>query len=123
MKYLLFLPLLLFTVFSCQHNLEKPKDLLSKSEMTDILTDIYLYKQTPDNIPLTKEVAFDTYVSIFKKYHTTKEIFQDSFGYYYIDGNSMQHIYDDVIEKLEGKLTPKQLQQLKEEEKTNTPKN
>ncbi len=107
----------LLLLFSCQHSLEKPKDLLSKSEMTEILTDIYLYKQTPDAAPLSKEAAFDTYVSIFKQHGTTKEIFQNSFDYYYANVEVMQHIYDDIIDNLKDKLTKEQLQQLKEEEK------
>lgn len=122
MKSVFFLFSFFYVVFSCQHALDKPKNLLSKSEMTDILTDIYLYKQTPDNIPMSKEIAFDTYITIFKKHNTTKEIFQDSYTYYYTDGNSMQHIFDNVIKNLEKKLTKEQLLQLKDEEKANAQK-
>ncbi len=117
MRVIVFLSLNFLLLFSCQHALEKPKDLLSKKEMTEILTDIYLYKQTPESIPLSKETAFDTYLSIFKKHKTTKEIFQNSFSYYYADAEAMQHIYDDVIENLEDKLTKEQLKQLRQEEK------
>ena len=116
MRFVL-LALISFTFFSCQKALEKPENLLSKKEMTSILTEIYLYKQTPDMIPLSSETAFSTYVSIFKKHNTTKEIFQDSFNYYYTNPKTMQHIYDDVIDNLKDMLTKEQLQQLQNEEK------
>jgi adenine C2-methylase RlmN of 23S rRNA A2503 and tRNA A37 len=84
--------------------------------MAAILTDIYLYKQTSNNMPLSKDTAFDTYVSIFIEHNTTKEIFQDSYNYYYAEANAMQHIYDDVTDNLKDKLTEEQLQVLEEEE-------
>lgn len=107
--------------FSCQHPLEKPDHLLSKKDMIAILSDIYLYKQTPTNLPLDQETAFDTYVSIFKAHHTTKEIFQNSYIYYYTDVNALQHIYDKVIDNLKSKLTKEQQHQLKEEESPENP--
>jgi hypothetical protein len=114
----------LFTVlFSCQHAVEKPKDLLSREEMAAILADMYLYKQSLNNIPMSKNDAFDIYVSIFKKYNTTKEIFQDSFNYYYVDFNNMPDLYDDVIDNLEDNLTKEQLKELKEQEKASTLEN
>jgi hypothetical protein len=108
---------ILFFFFSCQHALEKPDNLLSEEEMVAILTDIYLYKQSPENTPLSKDDAFDTYVSIFKAYNTTKEIFQNSYDYYYADIEAIQHIYDDVTDNLKDKLTKEQQQQMQEEEK------
>ncbi|MCT6868574.1 DUF4296 domain-containing protein [Apibacter sp.] len=111
---------LFLSLFSCQHALKKPDKLLSKTDMIAILSDIYLYNQTPSNIPLSKEIAFETYVSIFKAHHTTKEIFQDSYVYYYADANALQHIYDGVINHLKNKLSKEQQNQLKMEELSET---
>ncbi|MDR2121904.1 MAG: DUF4296 domain-containing protein [Flavobacteriaceae bacterium] len=109
--------LLCFTLllFSCQHALEKPKDLLSKEEMASILTEIYLYKQTPGNILLSKKDAFTIYVSLFKAHNTTKEIFQESYNYYYTDATALEEIYDNVINNLKDKLSEEQQKRLKKE--------
>lgn len=121
MKLFIFIFICLYlSVLSCQHPLEKPNHLLFKKDMIAILSDIYLYKQTPTNFPLDKETAFDTYVTIFKAHHTTKEIFQNSYIYYYADANALQHIYDKVIDNLKSKLTKEQQLLLKEEELTET---
>lgn len=118
-KFCLFLFFTL-AVFSCQRSIEKPKDLLSKSEMADIMADIYLYRQMPFNEPVMPVSSFDTYVSIFKKHKTTKETFQQSFDYYYIHSDEMAEIYDKTIDNLKDKLPEEQRKQL-EEEKSKKP--
>ncbi|MGM5630121.1 DUF4296 domain-containing protein [Apibacter raozihei] len=117
MKQILITLFFLCVLSSCQHALDKPEDLLSKEEMVDIMTDIYLYKQTPAELPLNDEIASDTYIAIFKKYKISKETFQQSFSYYYSNIEDMQHIYDRVIKNLKNKLPSKQLDILNAEEK------
>ncbi|MDR3273108.1 MAG: DUF4296 domain-containing protein [Flavobacteriaceae bacterium] len=115
MRKIGFFLIFVLAVFSCQRNLEKPKELLSKSEMADIMADLYLYRQMPLNAPLKPINSFDTYVSVFKKHKTTKEIFQQSFDFYYVDTDAMENIYDKAIDNLKDKLSKEQRKKLEED--------
>lgn len=101
-------------VLSCQQTVKKPKNLLSKEEMISILTDIYLYKQNMNSsVPLDKDKIFEIYVSIFKIHNTSKEQFQESYQYYYVNSTTLQNIYEEVLKNLKNKLDKNQQSLLK----------
>lgn len=116
MKKIFFYLLISFgMITSCNKTAEKPKDLLSKNDMAEILSEMYLYKQNTTGAFQKESDLFDTQVSIFKKHKTTKEIFQSSYDYYYVQTQDMNDIYDDAIDMLLDSLNKDQKKTLKNE--------
>lgn len=114
MKKLAYLFILLIGIVSCTKPYEKkPDDLLSKSEMKDILVDIYTSQQMMNSIQTQSsnqvlDIAKNT-MYIFEKHETTHKIFEDSFKYYYTQTGAYQKILDNVIDELKGNLSEDEL--------------
>jgi len=103
---------ILFVIFfwSCNKPyIKKPDDLLSKSEMVDILVDLYLSQQTLNAKPthtgdiiqnLAKNSAY-----IFERHGTTHKMFEDSYKFYFTDPKTYNSILDDVKDELQSQLS------------------
>lgn len=119
MKKLAYLFILLIGIVSCSKPyVKKPEDLLSKSEMKDILFDIYTSQQMMNSIQSQSsnqilDIAKNT-MYIFEKHETTHKIFEESFKYYYTDTGAYQKILDDVIDELKNNLSEEELQRYEE---------
>lgn len=119
MKKLAYLFILLIGIVSCSKPYaKKPEDLLSKSEMKDILFDIYTSQQMMNSIQSQSsnqilDIAKNT-MYIFEKHETTHKIFEESFKYYYTDTGAYQKILDDVIDELKNNLSEEELQRYEE---------
>ena len=107
--------ILICLFFSCNkpYN-EKPKDLLSKSEMVDIMVDLYINQQMINAVPVqsgtpTLNLANDA-VYIFDKHETTVKIFEDSYKYYFTDPKTYNKILDNVKDDLKDKLSEEALE-------------
>ena len=97
---------------------QKPDDLLSKSEMRDILVDIYTSQQMMNSIQSQSpnqvlDVAKNT-MYIFDQHETTHKIFEDSYKYYYTQTGAYQKILDDVIDELKNRLSEEELKKYEE---------
>lgn len=96
---------LLFIISGCQDKSGKlPENILSETEMVDILTDAYIAEAS---MPLLKKKGYDTYQAtpkiyehILKKHHTSKSIFDKSYTYYDSDFEKMKQIIEKVITNL-----------------------
>jgi hypothetical protein len=109
MKNLIYILALILTVISCEkpYN-KKPADLLSKTEMTDLLTDLYIDQQilnfSPPNAEYSLRIAENT-LSILKNHNVDKQVFEDSYKYYYTNPEAYQEILEKVKENIKGKLS------------------
>ncbi|MFV0146808.1 DUF4296 domain-containing protein [Empedobacter falsenii] len=122
MKYLYVAIILFLGVFSCApKNYEKPKDLIGKSDMIDILTDLYISQQGLQMYPIQNEnqslVLAKDAVDILNAYDVSINTFQESYKYYMMQPEKMKKMLDEVKNNLEDKLSKE------EKERQNTQKN
>lgn len=110
MKNLIFLSLIFLSIFSCApKNYDKPKDLIGKSEMIDILTDLYISQQGLQMFPIQNQdqsidLAKDA-VDIMKNYDITFHQFSESYKYYMMQPEKFKEMLNDVKKNLEDKLS------------------
>ncbi len=99
-----FLTILLVGVFlvNCTSNtiIEKPKNLIPKEQMVDLLTDLLLANGSGNikNTQLKRNVNY--YPLVFEKYNIDTTQFKES-NYYYA---SKVDEYDEIIRKVEERL-------------------
>lgn len=122
MKYLYVAIILFLGVFSCApKNYEKPKDLIGKSDMIGILTDLYISQQGLQMYPIQNEnqslVLAKDAVDILNAYDVSINTFQESYKYYMMQPEKMKKMLDEVKNNLEDKLSKE------EKERQNTQKN
>jgi hypothetical protein len=129
----------LFILFSCnrapeKNAIEKPDDLIPEEKMVHVLAEVHLLEgtlssKTPEvtrpHGPITMELPKDTLIhrvtidpnaappigwyDIFKKYGVTKKQYISSMNWYCSQPETLNEIYDKVIEE----LTTRQLKERK----------
>ena len=120
MKNLIYSIFILLGVVSCSKPyIDKPDDLLSKSEMIDILADIYMGTQMVNATPNTNSILklAQSSMYVFDKHETSYKIFEESYKYYYIDPSAYQKILDEVKKELESRLSEDEKNRLEEMKK------
>lgn len=117
MKTLVYSLVIFLGLIACNKSyIDKPKDLLSKADMVDILTDLHLNQQELNFSPIADysiQVAQNS-LYIFKEHNTTHKTFEESYKYYYTRPSEYQRILDDVRENLVNKLSPEERKRLEE---------
>lgn len=86
--------MLIFSVFSCTEAIEKPKDILPKDKMSEIIADFAINEQS-----YTIGTSIDTENAtrfILKKYNIKGQLFTESYKYYMTDPETMKNIMDDA---------------------------
>lgn len=106
MKKIIFLFTLLF-IFSCSEIVDKPKNLLSKDEMSEVIADFAIYDQAYTVNPTSNLEITSRYV--LKKHKITAKDYRDSYKYYISRPNQLDKILKNAKEiildkdpKLEG---------------------
>lgn len=86
--------LLIFTIFifSCQKMVDKPKNLLSKEKMSEVIADFAIYDQTYAVKPNANMELVSRFV--LKKHNITAEQYRESYKYYL----STPEKIDDILE-------------------------
>ena len=91
---------------SCEKPIvEKPKDLVSKDKMIDMLTDIHISESMYQTRRYTSQdmrkiTEADLYYSILKKYDVADSTFERSLIYYSSLPKEYERIYSRVLNKL-----------------------
>lgn len=96
-----FVPLLfvvLFTMMACE---ERPKDVLSRGKMEDVLYDYHLMQGLIDRIPYNEraEKAQDYINAVYEKHHITEAQFDSSIVYYNRHAKDLHKIYANLKER------------------------
>lgn len=107
MKYSIILMIFFFAISACQNisQPEKPKDLIPKDKMVDILIDTYLAnaaRSLDNKTIIANGVKMDS--MIYKKFGIDSLQFARSNAFYAADVNS----YMDIFKKVETRLDVKQ---------------
>lgn len=109
MNKLLFLIVALsLVIFSCYHEnhpqVVAPDNVLTKKQMVDILTDIYMAEGAifyhRANKRNNQDISASYYNQIFEEYHITHRILKDNLRYYNSDTEVMEDILEDVLTNL-----------------------
>lgn len=110
--------ILFLGVFSCApKNYEKPKDLIGKSDLIEILTDLYISQQGLQMYPVQNEdqtlaMAKDA-VDILNAYDVSINTFQESYKYYMMQPEALKKMLDKVKKNLEDKLSEEEKERQK----------
>ena len=80
-----------------------PKGILSKADMTELITDMQLIDGYIANLPQdsANRVGAGLYLSAFKKYNTDSARFSKSLKYYSLKPKKLSEIYTDVKTNLD----------------------
>ncbi|QQX77332.1 MULTISPECIES: DUF4296 domain-containing protein [Aequorivita] len=118
MKHLLLLLLLALSFIGCQNvaQPEKPKDLISKEKMVDLLTEAYLAnaaRSVNNQAIIDKGIKMDSL--IYKNFGVDSLQFANSNAYYAADVNT----YMEIFQKVEARLVAmqKKMDSIREVEK------
>jgi len=112
MSKLFYIALLGLFLINCTSNtiIKKPDDLVSKDEMANILTDMFLASggKNIKNIQLKRKVNY--FPLVYEKYHIDSTLFKES-NFYYV---SRIDDYQEILEKIDKKL--KDLRKINQDE-------
>ncbi len=100
--------MLVFLFASCGFFRAPGKDkcdkILSKSQMTDILTDIYMleayireYQQAE---PAAKDSAVYYYEALFERHGVERSVFEEALDCYLLDRREMDLIHEEMLNRL-----------------------
>ena len=96
--------LLWIVLVSCQEKMEKPKNLLTKSQMIDLLVDIHLTETKVKELYLKRDSSNKLFrileKEVLMRQKTTDSIYKKSFLYYLDDMEKMEEIYSAVVDSL-----------------------
>ena len=91
--------ILVFAVAGCK--VKKPNDVISESEMENLLYDYHLAKSMGDNLPYSENYKKELYIdAVFRKYGTTQAAFDSSMVWYTRNTELLSKIYDKVRKRL-----------------------
>ena len=91
--------ILVFAVAGCK--VKRPNDVISESEMENLLYDYHLAKSMGDNLPYSENYKKELYIdAVFRKYGTTQAAFDSSMVWYTRNTELLSKIYDKVRKRL-----------------------
>ena len=91
--------ILVFAVARCK--VKRPNDVISESEMENLLYDYHLAKSMGDNLPYSENYKKELYIdAVFNKYGTTQAAFDSSMVWYTRNTELLSKIYDKVRKRL-----------------------
>lgn len=100
MKNLISLFCILF-MFSCSEMVDKPKNLLNKDEMAELIADFAIYDQS---YVVNPEINMEqTSRFVLKKHHIKAQDYRDSYKYYLSHPAQL----DKILEKAKAKILEK----------------
>ncbi len=110
MKYVLLI-LLFFTAFACsnqQKEVKPPTVLLDRAQLIDLIIDVQLLESHYHSLYQRPEVYANALDSatfyVFKKHHTTKQIYKDNILYWTNQPDSLYHIYETALDTVNNRI-------------------
>ena len=90
----IFVMVLFLALFSCNNSAKKPKNLISKEKLSEVIADFAIYEQAYVIQP--KMDLEDANLFVLKKHYISARDFKDSYNYYIHDSKSLNEIYDNA---------------------------
>ena len=100
--------------FSCDEKIEKPNNLLSEEQMSQILAEVQIAEAKIGKMSFmsidSSNLAYQNLeMRIFKKYNTDSATYKKSFNFYALQPEVWADIYSQVVKTLEAKEKKKDL--------------
>ena len=90
-----------YVCFSCSPS--RPRGILSKSKMTDILVDFHLAQGMAEAQGENADIIRHRYIqAVFRKHRVTEAQFDSSMIYYSGKAEELTHIYDNVVTRVQA---------------------
>ena len=90
-----------FIFLSCSPS--RPRGILSKQKMTDVLVDYHLAQGMAETQAGSADIARYKYIqAVFKKHRITEAVFDSSMIYYSGRAEEFTHIYDNVVTRVQA---------------------
>ncbi|MFY0627248.1 MAG: DUF4296 domain-containing protein [Reichenbachiella sp.] len=91
-------------LFSCSTESKKPQDLISKTDMVSIISDIHMLEAKLIRLRVKKDSLRKVYNAferaLFKEHGTTKEVYERSYAYYTANPELLESIYEIAVDSL-----------------------
>ena len=87
---------IIFLLFSCEKIVDKPKNLIEKQEMAEIIADFAIYDQTYTVKPDANMELVSRFV--LKKHKIDAKTYRDSYKYYISNPEEMDDIFAEAKE-------------------------
>lgn len=104
---LILFALILLLCSSCKSKkqvLDKPDDLISRSTLTEILSEAYVIESTvhlANDSVNKRDLTQQYYKELFERHHITKKQFESSLDYYIADETTSEKLLTEVSKKIE----------------------
>ncbi len=96
--------LLLLLFISCQQEEKKDKSILTQTQLSAFLIEMYLAEARIDNIPIAKDSAIKLFLpyeeKLMKKFNLADSTLKKTYQYYIDHPKEMEAVYDAVIDTL-----------------------
>jgi lipoprotein len=115
----IFVMVIFLALFSCNNSAKKPKNLISKEKLSEVIADFAIYEQAYVIQP--KMDLEDANLFVLKKHNISARDFKDSYNYYILDSKSLNEIYDNA-KKIILEKDPKMKEYLKKNKFEDNPK-
>ncbi len=93
-----------FALVACGSRSDKPKDLLTKSQMVHTMTDLYLTEQRVVSLGVFRDSSMRIFgelsPKVFREAGTTDTIFRQSLNYYMAHPKDLEEIFNALIDSL-----------------------
>jgi Domain of unknown function (DUF4296) len=104
MRLSIYAPLLLILTISCQEKEKETKGVLTQTELSAFLIEMYLAEARIDNIPIAKDSAIKLFLpyeeKLMKKFNLADSTLKKTYQYYLDHPKEMELVYDAVIDTL-----------------------
>jgi hypothetical protein len=101
-------------VIGCHSGTQKPKDLIPKNKLINILVDIHIHDAVISDLMrkdlLIKQAIPEYYEQVLSEYQVTKEQLEATMDYYSTKKEKLNMIYEQVVDSLEGRRIEMQKQ-------------
>jgi hypothetical protein len=88
----------------CASKEERPEDILTPEQMTNLLIDVYVAEAVTENVPMLRDSSIKYFIPFEKKLladkHIPDSILRKSYEYYIARPKEFEKIYDVVIDSL-----------------------
>ncbi|MBI1767408.1 MAG: DUF4296 domain-containing protein [Bacteroidetes bacterium] len=94
---------ILASMLSCQTK-EKPKQILTKAQLSSLLVDVYLAEARTESIPKIKDSTIRYFIpfeqKLLKDRGIADSVLKETYTYYMSNPKELEQVYDSVIDTL-----------------------
>lgn len=91
-------------LFGCNHNMEKPDDLINRGTFKSILTQMYLYKQA-STVSVARDIDYNVITAtILNNHHVSAQEFKNALQYYMVNNGEFEVILKEIQDSIRNQI-------------------